>query len=183
MEKYLTWCGKVEYRLVIKNQEWSIKPERGGEARCGICPCGCPSSKLSPPSSHKASVTEPSRSTSHSKSCDKLRCCSDFSSGDVNDQLCENPPCSTSSHIEEINMNCVLCTLMAGMRRHSQDLPHPPILCQTSPLSLLNKPRSSRPAQHSLLWRRNDLHHQGQIQRSSPLKVLWVRTSVWMGWR
>jgi hypothetical protein len=115
-----------------------------------IYSCGFPSNKLSPTSRHKAAKMEPRSSiTSQSKSYNQLSYASDFSSGDISDQFFVDTAGSASSHIEGINMNCVLVSLdgLAVLQLH--DLPHPPIasllhcLHKTSPQSPLNEGTNS----------------------------------------
>jgi hypothetical protein len=57
-----------------------------------IYSCGFPSNKLSPTSRHKAAKMEPRSSiTSQSKSYNQLSYASDFSSGDISNQLFVDP--------------------------------------------------------------------------------------------
>jgi hypothetical protein len=92
-----------------------------------VYPCGFPSSKLSPPSRHKAPKMEPRSSiTSLSKSYNQPSYASDFSSVNINDQLFVDPAGSARSHTEGINMNCVLVSLGGQAELQPQELPHPP---------------------------------------------------------
>jgi hypothetical protein len=76
-----TWIVDHEPRMVHQAQ-------RTVERKGWIYPCGFPSSKLSPPSRHKAPKMEPRSSiTSHSTSYNQLSYACDFSSGDISDQL------------------------------------------------------------------------------------------------
>jgi hypothetical protein len=111
-----------------------------------IYPYGFPSSKLSPPSRHKAPKMEPRSSiTSHSKSYNQLSCVSDFSSGVFRDQHFVDPAGSASSHMEGINMNYVLVSFDGQAELQSHDLPHPLTasflysLQKTSPESPVNQ--------------------------------------------
>jgi ral guanine nucleotide dissociation stimulator len=73
-----------------------------------MCPWGGPTSKPAPPSSRQAPNTELSTSSSsHSKSCDQLRCGPYLSSGDIADALSVHSAGSSSSDVEEINMSFV----------------------------------------------------------------------------
>ena len=69
---------------------------------------GRPPSKLSRPRSRQAPSTELSSSgSSHSKSCDQLRCGPYLSSGDIADALSVHSAGSSSSDVEEINVSFV----------------------------------------------------------------------------
>jgi hypothetical protein len=111
-----------------------------------VYPCEFPSSKLSPPSRHKAPKMAPRSSiTSHSKSYNQHSYGYDFSSGDFSDQHFVDPACSASSHMEGINMNYVLVSFDGQAELQSHDLPHPLTasflysLQKTSPESPVNQ--------------------------------------------
>lgn len=71
-------------------------------------PGGGPPSELILPCSRQAPSTELSTSgSSHSKSCDQLRCGPYLSSGDLADALSVHSAGSSSSDVDEINMSFV----------------------------------------------------------------------------
>lgn len=79
---------------------------RGG--RGGLWPRGRPPDEPILPRSRQAPSGELSSSgSSHSKSCDQLRCGPYLSSGDIADALSVHSAGSSSSDVEEINMSFV----------------------------------------------------------------------------
>jgi hypothetical protein len=137
------WIYDHEPRMVHRVQSTL------GSKGC-IYPCGFSSSKLSPPSRHKAPKMEPSSNiTSQSKSYYQLSYASDFSSGDISDQLFVDTAGSASSHMEGINMNRVLVSLDGQAELQPHDIPHSPTaillycLHKTIPVSPVNQRTNS----------------------------------------
>jgi hypothetical protein len=144
--------------MMWKNEMWVVDHEPRmvhlAQSTLGIkgwvYPCVFPSSKLSSPSRHKSPKMEPRSSiTSHSNSYNQLSYGSCCNSGDISDQVLVDPAGCASSHMEGINMKCVLVSLDGQAEQQPHDLPYPSTanlhhcLHKTSPESPFNQGTNS----------------------------------------